>query len=289
MTNQITSPLGSNTPERGRSPVRSQRISPWLRWAVQPSSALKLLLVPVVLYANWEFLAPYLSPGASNPFGSVFLLSGRLETSPHNDPRYAKTWWDLAFLVYYIVFWSFVRQSLAAQVFQPLARYFRLKKPAKVERFCEQGYALVYFGFFGTWGYVSLTKLVSCFFRVSNFFKIIVCYDPASDLLVPHRNILDWSVVHIPFPYVLLTLNLPPSDYPHWDMRPGLKRYYLMQLAYWCQQLIVLVLGLEKPRKDYNELVAHHIVTLWLVGYVFSLTFIYIPPFSPIFAICNHS
>lgn len=57
-------------------------------------------------------------------------------------------------------------------------------------------------------------------------------------------------------------------DYPHWDMKPEQKSYYLMQAAYWCQQLLVLVLGLEKPRKDYNELVVHHIVTLWLVGYV---------------------
>jgi acyl-CoA-dependent ceramide synthase len=41
-----------------------------------------------------------------------------------------------------------------------------------------------------------------------------------------------------------------------------------MQASYWCQQLIVLVFGLEKPRKDYKELFAHHIVTLWLVGFV---------------------
>lgn len=53
-------------------------------------------------------------------------------------------------------------------------------------------------------------------------------------------------------------------------MKPELKRYYLMQSAYWCQQLLVLVLGLEKPRKDYLELIAHHIVTLWLVGYAAS-------------------
>ncbi len=58
------------------------------------------------------------------------------------------------------------------------------------------------------------------------------------------------------------------TDYPHWDMKPELKRYYLMQMAYWCQQFLVLVLGLEKPRKDYAELVAHHFVTIWLVGYV---------------------
>lgn len=47
-----------------------------------------------------------------------------------------------------------------------------------------------------------------------------------------------------------------------------LKRYYLMHFSYWIQQLIVLALKIEKPRKDYKELVAHHIVTLWLIGYV---------------------
>ena len=51
-------------------------------------------------------------------------------------------------------------------------------------------------------------------------------------------------------------------------MTPELKRYYLMQASYWCQQLIVLVFRLEKPRKDYKEYVAHHIVTLWLIGFV---------------------
>lgn len=51
-------------------------------------------------------------------------------------------------------------------------------------------------------------------------------------------------------------------------MKPELKCYYLMQAAHWIQELLVLVMGLEKPRKDYAELVAHHIVTLWLVGSV---------------------
>ena len=55
-------------------------------------------------------------------------------------------------------------------------------------------------------------------------------------------------------------------DYPHWEMKPELKRYYLMQASYWCHQLIILLLKLERPRKDYYELVAHHFVTLWLVG-----------------------
>jgi acyl-CoA-dependent ceramide synthase len=51
-------------------------------------------------------------------------------------------------------------------------------------------------------------------------------------------------------------------------MKPELKRYYLMHAAYWCQQSIVMGFGLEKPRKDYYELIAHHAVTLWLIGYV---------------------
>jgi very-long-chain ceramide synthase len=48
----------------------------------------------------------------------------------------------------------------------------------------------------------------------------------------------------------------------------GMKNYYLMQFSYWLQQLLVLALRLEKPRKDFVELVIHHLVTLWLIGYL---------------------
>lgn len=39
-----------------------------------------------------------------------------------------------------------------------------------------------------------------------------------------------------------------------------------LQFSYWLQQMIIVVLKIEKPRKDYFELVIHHIVTLWLIG-----------------------
>lgn len=45
--------------------------------------------------------------------------------------------------------------------------------------------------------------------------------------------------------------------YPHWQMRLDLKAYYLLQFAYWLQQLLVLVLKIEKPRSDYMELCCH--------------------------------
>jgi len=59
-------------------------------------------------------------------------------------------------------------------------------------------------------------------------------------------------------------------------MTPLLKRYYLMQLSYWVQQLFVLVLGLEKPRKDFTELVIHHLVTIWLVGWSYGISMTWI-------------
>lgn len=64
--------------------------------------------------------------------------------------------------------------------------------------------------------------------------------------------------------------------YPHWQMRPELKLYYLLQFSYWLQQALVMLLRLEKPRKDYYELIAHHLVTLWLIGwsYLINLTMI---------------
>jgi acyl-CoA-dependent ceramide synthase len=41
------------------------------------------------------------------------------------------------------------------------------------------------------------------------------------------------------------------------EMGFGLKVYYLLQASYWVQQFILLVARVEKPRKDFKELVAH--------------------------------
>ncbi|KAJ7047274.1 longevity assurance proteins LAG1 LAC1 [Mycena alexandri] len=251
---QPQTPLGSNTPERRSSPLgaRRPRVKPSLRWVVEPAESFKLLLIPIVLYLNWELLtpqlttlleplvpviAPYLPDGRiSNPFAPIFLLSHRIPTSDPADPRYSKGWYDLLFIAYNIVFFSCFRQLITVTLFGRVAKYFRIKKEAKVDRFGEQGYALVYFFLTGAWGFRIMSQLPTYWYRTEYF----------------------WI------------------DYPHWDMKPELKRYYLMQMAYWCQQLIVLVLGLEKPRKDFYELVAHHLVTLWLVGwsYMINLTLI---------------
>jgi acyl-CoA-dependent ceramide synthase len=53
------------------------------------------------------------------------------------------------------------------------------------------------------------------------------------------------------------------------------KAYYLLQASYWAQQAIVLVLMLEKPRKDFKELVAHHVITLSLIWLSYRFHFTY--------------
>ncbi|KAI0702904.1 longevity assurance proteins LAG1 LAC1 [Cytidiella melzeri] len=198
-----------------------------LQWIVVPASSLKMLLTVVVLWANWEILAPYVAKGLKNPFEPMLFLSHPIITSSSGEVRYHKGYLDLVFVAFHIIVWSFVRQAITLWICQPLGRWFGIKKEAKLDRFGEQGYAVAYFAFTGFWGLRIMSQLPTWFYRTEHF----------------------WI------------------DYPHWDMPPELKRFYLMQSSYWCQQLLVMLLGLEKPRKDYNELVAHHVVTLWLIGW----------------------
>ncbi|KAG6884945.1 hypothetical protein C0992_005584 [Termitomyces sp. T32_za158] len=167
----LTGPFLPQTPLSASPRAQSPATRAWtarpvpahLRWATQPASAAKLLLVPVLLYANWLLTAPLLAPGWPNPFAPFFLLSGRVPDSPAHDPRYQKSYLDLVFIAYNVVFFSLVRQLIVLRICKPVARYFGLRKSGKIERFGEQGYALVYFGFFGAWGYVTLPLLLSPF------------------------------------------------------------------------------------------------------------------------------
>lgn len=65
------------------------------------------------------------------------------------------------------------------------------------------------------------------------------------------------------------------ENFPHRTHEAPVKFYYLFQAAYWAQQAIVLVLGLEKARKDFKELVGHHIVSLALIGLSYRFHFTY--------------
>jgi acyl-CoA-dependent ceramide synthase len=156
-----------------------------------PASAFKVLLLPIVLYLNWELVSPYVEPGIQNPFASLFLLSGRVSSSPPDNPLYAKCYQDLLFIAYYIVFFSLVRQLVTVKACRPIARYFGLKREAKLDRFGEQGYALVYFMVFGAWGFVS----VPLGFLISFVETFLAAHHVSvAHVVVSYRVFLDRSV-----------------------------------------------------------------------------------------------
>ena len=58
------------------------------------------------------------------------------------------------------------------------------------------------------------------------------------------------------------------TDFPTRSMDGLMKWYYLVQLAFWLQQ--ILVINLEERRKDHWQMFTHHIVTILLISMSYS-------------------
>lgn len=214
-----------------------------MRWMTVPASSLKIAAIFVVGWVNWRLFTPHLA----NPFEPFLFLSHKVPVAQVllQEPkaalsgdtlRYQKGYLDLCFLVFYVIVFSLIRQSTTLYIFKPFARWWGIKSETKQIRLMEQGYSMLYWGSFGAFGLYVMSSQESWWFQLEHL----------------------WL------------------KYPHWQMRPELKLYYLLQFSYWLQQALVMLLRLEKPRKDYYELIAHHLVTLWLIGwsYLINLTMI---------------
>lgn len=138
---------------------------------------------------------------------------------------YGKGKADIAFVAFYTVVLSFTREFLMQRMIRPLALKCGIKKKAKQARFMEQVYTAIYFSIFGPFGLYVMSRGPLWYFNTTAMFE----------------------------------------GFPHRKHEALFKAYYLLQAAYWAQQAIVLMLQLEKPRKDFKELVLHHIVTLALI------------------------
>ncbi|KAF8197776.1 TLC domain-containing protein [Mycena galopus ATCC 62051] len=273
--------------------VDPEGVAWYLRWAVSPLAALRMLLVPLVLagpthlfllFINWVASGHRVSssrPGgaeegegwaqgwrradwtAYNPFTPFFLVSyptpppslspvtapffpslssffvespstvTYTSTSPPSttEQLYSKGPRDLALLTWLILLFSLLRLLFSHHVFPLLARRWGISKRAKVERFGEQGYQVVYFSVVGLWGIYNMLHSRTGWFDTRAF----------------------WAA------------------YPHTHLPGPLKAYYLTQIAYWLQQALVLGLGLEKRRSDHWELVIHHVVTVWMVTWSYMM------------------
>lgn len=196
-------------------------------------------VLPLVLLVISLFVYA-INPTESNPVHHFIFLSYKLPLEAGADPeapvQYGKGRWDIAFVSFYTVVLSFTREFIMQELLRPLARRAGLKSRAKQARFLEQMYTAIYFGFLGPTGMYVMSRTPVWYFNTRGMYE----------------------------------------NFPHKTHEAMFKFYYLFQAAYWAQQAIVLLLGIEKPRKDYKELVGHHIVSLTLIGLSYRFHFTYI-------------
>lgn len=148
---------------------------------------------------------------------------------------YGKGPLDFAFVGFYTIVLSFTREFLMQCVIRPWAGYCGIRGRGKTARFMEQVYTAMYFAIFGPFGLYVMKQTDIWYFNTTAMFE----------------------------------------GFPHREHVAIFKAYYLLQASYWAQQAIVLLLQLEKPRKDFKELVGHHIITLALIGLSYRFHFTY--------------
>lgn len=195
-------------------------------------------VAPLVLIGIFFFLFA-INPTESNPIHHFLFLSYPLPaeagSAPGTPVQYGKGWWDYAFVSFYIIVLSFTREFIMQKFLRPMARRSGLKSRAKQSRFMEQMYTAIYFGILGPCGLYVMSRTPVWYFNTRGMYE----------------------------------------GFPHKTHEADFKFYYLFQAAYWAQQAMVLMLGMEKPRKDYKELVGHHIVSLVLIGLSYRFHFTY--------------
>jgi acyl-CoA-dependent ceramide synthase len=196
-------------------------------------------LVPLVLILG--VLSLYaINPSESNVMHHFIFLSYKLPARDYHEgieeiPQYGKGLWDVAFVSFYTIVLSFTREFAMQELLRPLARFAGIKSRGKQLRFMEQMYTAMYFGVTGPFGLYVMSRSPVWYFKTAAMYE----------------------------------------GFPHRSHEAPFKFYYLFEAAYWAQQAIVMLLGQEKRRKDFKELVAHHIVTLSLIALSYRFHFTY--------------
>jgi acyl-CoA-dependent ceramide synthase len=193
-------------------------------------------LLPLLILV--VLLAAYaVNPTESNPLHyAIFLSYPQPPKIPGGPVMYGKGKKDIAFVSFYTIVLSFTREFLMQRMIRPLAVYCGIRGKGKTARFMEQVYTAIYFAIFGPFGLYVMSRTNIWYFNTTAMFE----------------------------------------GFPHREHDALFKSYYLLQASYWAQQAIVLLLQLEKPRKDFKELVGHHIITLALIGLSYRFHFTYI-------------
>ncbi|KAM4068150.1 TLC domain-containing protein [Hirsutella rhossiliensis] len=176
-----------------------------------------------------------LNPTEANPLHRWIFLSYRL---PHHDLSRPVQYGKGPWDIAFVAFYTVVLSFTREFIMQELLRPLARHTGlgrAKQARFMEQMYTALYFVVLGPAGMYVMSRTPVWYFNTRGMYE----------------------------------------DFPHRTHEAVVKFYYLFQAAYWAQQAIVLVLGMEKPRKDFKELVGHHIVSLALIGLSYRFHFTY--------------
>ncbi|ODV59929.1 TLC domain-containing protein [Ascoidea rubescens DSM 1968] len=198
----------------------------------------------LVLVTTWSCYLLSNNYTPSNPLHMFVALSyntNKYDELTH-DILYKKGIRDFAFIVYHMVFFTFLRQFVMEVILRPLAIYCNMKTTPKIVRFMEQTYSIFYYSLSSPAGFYVMYHMPIWYFNTYEFY----------------------------------------NTYPHRADPFYLKLFYLLQASFWSQQAAILILQLEKPRKDFKELVFHHIVTMLLIylSYTFHFTWIGVTIYS---------
>jgi len=196
-------------------------------------------VIPLMLLLS--FLLAYAAcspfyPASSNPVRHFIFLSYRIDPlSPDTPAQYGKGLWDVAFVTFYTVVLTFTREFIMQEFLRPVAKRAGMRTKIKQARFMEQAYTAIYFGVLGPAGVYVMSRTPVWYFDVAGMYE----------------------------------------GFPHKTHEAVVKFYYLFEAAYWSQQAIVMLLGMEEPRKDFKELIGHHIVSLALIALSYRFHFTY--------------
>jgi len=137
------------------------------KWMVNPLTSLKLIVLVLAAYASLEYSLP---AGTANPLAPFVFISYPLtrEAGESRAP-YSKGPLDACFLLFYIIVFSFVRQSITEFVVRPFARRLGIKTESKQLRFMEQAYAAIYFSASGALGLFVMAQQDSWWYRTEHY------------------------------------------------------------------------------------------------------------------------
>ncbi|KAJ5446619.1 TRAM1-like protein [Penicillium cf. griseofulvum] len=178
-----------------------------------------------------------LNPTESNPISHFIFLSYKVESLGDN-PNAPTQYGKGLWDIAFVAFYVLVLSFTREFIMQEILRPLaaaHIKSQAKQARFMEQMYTAMYFGVLGPAGLYVMRQTPVWYFNTRGMYEL----------------------------------------FPHRTHAAEFKFYYLFEAAYWAQQAIVMLLGMEKRRKDFMELVAHHILTLALIALSYRFHFTY--------------